>query len=42
MFIAPPERRLKVIAALNAAGGQAEGVHLTFDGAESWTSPVSK
>lgn len=40
MFIAPPECRLDVIAALNAAGGQAEGVHLTFDGAESWASPA--
>jgi D-glycero-alpha-D-manno-heptose-7-phosphate kinase len=39
MFIVPPERRLKVIRALNEAGGQAEGVHLTASGAESWILP---
>jgi len=39
MFLVPAELRLKVITALNAAGGQAEGVHLTKNGAESWTYP---
>lgn len=36
MFIVPPERRLGVIRALNAAGGEAASVHLTARGAESW------
>jgi D-glycero-alpha-D-manno-heptose-7-phosphate kinase len=39
MFIVPPESRLRVIRALNEAGGQAEGVQLTVDGVESWLSP---
>jgi D-glycero-alpha-D-manno-heptose-7-phosphate kinase len=39
MFLAPPEHRLRVIRALNEAGGQAEGVHLTMNGAESWICP---
>lgn len=39
MFIVPPEQRLNVIYALNEAGGQAEGVQLTTNGAESWISP---
>ena len=37
MFLAPPERRTGIIRALNAAGGTASGVHLTTEGAESWT-----
>lgn len=40
MFIARPESRLSVIRALNEAGGQAEGVHLTRNGAESWVPPT--
>jgi len=40
MFLVPPEQRLKVISALNDAGGRAEGVQLTADGAESWISPT--
>ena len=39
MFLVPPEKRLKVILALNEAGGRAEGVHLTGNGAESWICP---
>jgi D-glycero-alpha-D-manno-heptose-7-phosphate kinase len=39
MFLVPPERRIPVIRALNAAGGHAEDLHLTTCGAESWTSP---
>jgi len=39
MFIVPPENRLRVIEALNAAGGQAGGVKLTDRGAEAWVSP---
>jgi D-glycero-alpha-D-manno-heptose-7-phosphate kinase len=38
MFIVPPERRIGVIRALNAAGGEATSVHLTTRGAESWRS----
>lgn len=37
MFIVPPDRRTDVIRALNATGAEASGVHLTNDGAESWT-----
>lgn len=37
MFIVPPHRRIGVVRALNAAGGTASGVHLTGQGAESWT-----
>jgi D-glycero-alpha-D-manno-heptose-7-phosphate kinase len=37
MFIVPPDRRIGVVRALNAAGGTASGVHLTAQGAESWT-----
>jgi D-glycero-alpha-D-manno-heptose-7-phosphate kinase len=37
MFIVPPDRRIGVVRALNAAGGTASGVHLTDQGAESWT-----
>ncbi len=36
MFIVPPEHRVGVIRALNAAGGSASGVHFTPEGAESW------
>jgi D-glycero-alpha-D-manno-heptose-7-phosphate kinase len=37
MFIVPPNRRYQVVRALNDAGAQASGVHLTTQGAESWT-----
>ena len=37
MFIVPPDRRIGVVRALNNAGGTASGVHLTNEGAESWT-----
>jgi D-glycero-alpha-D-manno-heptose-7-phosphate kinase len=37
MFLVPPDRRIGVVRALNAAGGTASGVHLTGQGAESWT-----
>lgn len=39
MFILPPERRLQVIRALNETGGQADSLHLTNYGAESWACP---
>ena len=38
MFLVPPARRVEVIRALNAAGGQATGIHLVQEGAEIWTS----
>jgi len=37
MFIVPPNRRYQVVRALNDAGAQANGVHLTTQGAESWS-----
>jgi D-glycero-alpha-D-manno-heptose-7-phosphate kinase len=37
MFIVPPDRRIAVVRALNAGGGSASGVHLTSQGAESWS-----
>ena len=37
MFIVPPRRRIAVVRALNEAGGTASGIHLTDQGAESWT-----
>jgi D-glycero-alpha-D-manno-heptose-7-phosphate kinase len=39
MFLVPPEKRLDLLKALRAAGGDAEGVKLTATGAESWTMP---
>jgi D-glycero-alpha-D-manno-heptose-7-phosphate kinase len=36
MFIVPPERRIAVVRTLREAGGDASGVHLTTQGAESW------
>lgn len=39
MFIVPPDRRIAVARALNAAGGEASAVHLTPRGAESWAAP---
>jgi D-glycero-alpha-D-manno-heptose-7-phosphate kinase len=36
MFIVPPEARIELIRALNAAGGQASGVKFSSKGAESW------
>ena len=36
MFIVDPETRGKVIAALNAKGGNASPVHFTFKGVEAW------
>lgn len=39
MLLTDPERRLGLIRALNAGGGQASAVKLTFDGAEAWTVP---
>ena len=39
MFLVPPEQRVRVIRALNQAGGQASGIELTTRGAESWISP---
>ncbi|HVZ08065.1 hypothetical protein [Rhodopila sp.] len=37
MFLVPPNRRIPVVRALNDAGGTASGVHLTSQGAESWS-----
>ncbi len=37
MFVVPPERRVELIQALSRAGGTAGGVHLTHEGAESWS-----
>jgi D-glycero-alpha-D-manno-heptose-7-phosphate kinase len=36
MFIVPPEQRVRVIHALNEAGGTANSVHLTDRGAVGW------
>lgn len=36
MFLVPPENRTRFIRAMNAAGGTAEPVHFTAQGAESW------
>jgi D-glycero-alpha-D-manno-heptose-7-phosphate kinase len=36
VFIVPPERRVGMIRALNAAGGEAAAVHLTGRGAKTW------
>jgi D-glycero-alpha-D-manno-heptose-7-phosphate kinase len=37
MFVVPPARRVAVIQALRGAGGTAGGIHLTAEGAESWS-----
>lgn len=37
MLLTDPERRFGLIRALNAAGGAASPVKLTFEGAEAWT-----
>jgi D-glycero-alpha-D-manno-heptose-7-phosphate kinase len=37
MFIAPPDHRIQLVRALNAAGANAGPVHLTSHGAESWS-----
>lgn len=39
MLLTDPERRLDLIRRLNAAGGEASAVKLTFEGAEAWTVP---
>jgi hypothetical protein len=39
MFIVPPEKRLKLVRALNQSGGHAEGARLTSNGVESWIWP---
>jgi D-glycero-alpha-D-manno-heptose-7-phosphate kinase len=39
MFVAPTERRFRLITALNAAGAQAYPVKLTERGSESWGIP---
>jgi D-glycero-alpha-D-manno-heptose-7-phosphate kinase len=41
MLLTNPERRLDLIRRLNAAGGEASAVKLTFEGAEAWTIPDS-
>lgn len=40
MFVVPTERRYRLIAALNEAGGQAYPVKLTERGSEAWAIPV--
>lgn len=37
MFIVPPHRHIPVVRTLNEAGGMADGVRITMQGAESWT-----
>ena len=37
MFIVPPHRHIAVVRTLNEAGGMADGVRITMQGAESWT-----
>ena len=39
MFCTEPERRYRLIQALNAEGGEAGPIKLTFDGAEAWRTP---
>jgi D-glycero-alpha-D-manno-heptose-7-phosphate kinase len=39
MFVVDPEDRIKVVTALNRAGGTAGPVHLTTRGVESWEQP---
>lgn len=39
MLLTDPEHRLDLIRRLNAAGGEAGAVKLTFEGAEAWTVP---
>ncbi len=39
MFLAPPEHRLRVIKALNEAGGEVAGAQLTSKGVELWEAP---
>lgn len=37
MFIVQPDQRIRLVRALNAAGANAASVHLTSQGAESWS-----
>ena len=39
MFFTDPENRHHLISRLNAAGGQASSVKVTFEGAEAWSVP---
>lgn len=39
MFFTDPENRHHLISTLNAAGGQASSVKVTFEGAEAWSVP---
>ena len=41
MFLVPPQRRVEVIAALNATGATATMVHFTERGVEGWVAPES-
>lgn len=38
MFLVQPERRFKIVTALNEAGGQASPVHLTSKRVRAWQS----
>jgi D-glycero-alpha-D-manno-heptose-7-phosphate kinase len=38
MFIVPPQHRMGLVRALDAAGGAATAVHFTSEGAESWVT----
>ena len=42
MFVVPTERRYRLIAALNEAGGQAYPVKLTERGSEAWVIPARR
>jgi len=42
MFVVPTERRYRLIAALNEAGGQAYPVKLTERGSEAWAIPARR
>ena len=42
MFVVPSERRYRLVAALNEAGGQASPVKLTHRGSESWILPARR
>ena len=39
MLLSDPERRFAIVNALNANGGEASAVKLTFEGVEGWVVP---
>jgi D-glycero-alpha-D-manno-heptose-7-phosphate kinase len=42
MFLVPAEHRVQIINVLSQSGAQAEGAHLTTNGAESWIIPSNR